>query len=261
MTGRQKYFQIGFRKCGTTTLWDFFRRNGIPAVHWDGGDLARRMRDNLEAGRRILDGYDHRYDAFTDMEFNDPDDWFEGFRRFRELLRHYPDAKFILNTREREAWLLSMRRWARRTHRRRYLKHRYGTASLYAFSRKLAADRKAHHDAVVATIPPHQLLVFDIEADDPEKLCRFCGLPVAAGAHYAHRNRSRGDARYYGRRLLGRLPDSLKRTVRLALRVGRKGCRPSRPGRADPRGSAPATREAGGRSGTTKQPGSIRRPQ
>ena len=62
----QKYFQIGFRKCGTTTLWDFFNRNGIPAVHWDEGDLARRMRDNLEAGRRVLDGYDERYAAFTE---------------------------------------------------------------------------------------------------------------------------------------------------------------------------------------------------
>ncbi len=228
MAERQRYFQIGFRKCGTTSLWEFFSRNGIPAVHWDGGDLARRMRDNLEAGRRILDGYDHRYDAFTDMEFNDPDDWFEGFKRFRELLRDYPAAKFVLNTREQEAWLLSMRRWARRTRRRRYLKHRYGTASLDAFCRALAADRKAHHDAVVATLPPDQLLVFDIGADDPGKLCRFCGLPVAAGGHYADHNRSGGDVGYYGRRLLGRLPDPLKRTVRLALRVGRKGP-PARP--------------------------------
>ena len=222
MIERQKYFQIGFRKCGTTALWDFFNRNGIPAVHWDEGDLARRMRDNLEAGRPALDGYDERYAAFTDMEFNDPDDYFEGFKRFRELLRDYPGAKFILNTRDQAAWLLSMRRWARRTRRRRYLKHRYGTASLDVFSRKLARDRKAHHAAVVATIPPKQLLVFDIEADDPERLRLFCDLPVSAAARYGRHNRSGDDARYYLDRLLGHLPDPVRRIVRLALRVGRK---------------------------------------
>ena len=229
MIERQKYFQIGFRKCGTTTLWDFFNRNAIPAVHWDEGDLARRMRDNLEAGRRALDGYDERYAAFTDMEFNDPDDYFEGFKCFRELLRDYPGAKFILNTRDQAAWLLSMRRWARRKRRKRrwrYLKHRYGTASLDVFSRKLAQDRKAHHDAVVATIPPKQLLVFDIEADDPERLCLFCDLPVSAAALYGHRNRSDDDARYYLGRLLGRLPDPVRRIVqpivRLAWQVVRK---------------------------------------
>ena len=224
MIERQKYFQIGFRKCGTTTLWDFFNRNGIPAAHWNGGNLARRMRDNLEAGRRALDGYDDRYDAFTDMEFNDPDDYFEGFKRFRELLRDYPGAKFILNTRDKEAWLRSMRRWARRTHRWRYLRHRYGTRSLAGFSRRLAQDRKAHHDAVVATIPPEQLLVFDIEADDPEELCRFCDLPVSGAVHYAHHNQSLAGVIWHGNRLLGQyLPGPVKRAVRLALRVGRKG--------------------------------------
>ena len=222
MIERRKYFQIGFRKCGTSTLWDFFNRNGIPAVHWDGGNLARRIRDNLEAGRRALDGYDDRYDAFTDMEFNDPHDYFEGFKRFRKLLRDYPGAKFILNTRDQAAWLLSMRRWARRTRRWQYLKHRYGTTSLRVFSRKLAQDRKAHYDAVVATIPRHQLLVFDIEAGDPERLCHFCDLPVSAAAQYGHHNRSGADASYYGRRLLGHLPDPVKRTVRLAVRVGQK---------------------------------------
>lgn len=50
MAGRPRYFQIGFHRCGTTSLWRFFERNGIPTVHFDKGNLARRMRDNIEAG-------------------------------------------------------------------------------------------------------------------------------------------------------------------------------------------------------------------
>ena len=30
-----KVFQIGFNKCGTKSLMDFFVQNGYPSVHWD----------------------------------------------------------------------------------------------------------------------------------------------------------------------------------------------------------------------------------
>ena len=46
------------------------------------------------------------------MVFVDSADYFEGFKCYREMMRDYPDAKFILNTRDRKRWLRSMRRWA-----------------------------------------------------------------------------------------------------------------------------------------------------
>ena len=54
---------------GTSAITVFFNRSGIPCVHHDRGRLARRMRDNLAAGRAPIAGYE-RYRAFTDM------DWF-----------------------------------------------------------------------------------------------------------------------------------------------------------------------------------------
>ena len=207
------FFQIGFRKCGTTALWDFFNRNGIPAIHWDAGNLARRMRANLEAGRRILDGYDERYSCFTDMEFNDPDDYFERFKCYREIMRDYPGAKFIINTRSQERWLRSMRRWARRTRRSRYLKYRYGSASLRRFSAELRHDWDAHYRDVLATIPSSQLLVFDIARDAPEVLCTFCDLPVSAAAHYLKQNISPDGLTHWAGR-------NLPRVVTRMLRLG-----------------------------------------
>ena len=35
-----KYFQIGFKRCGTTSLAAFFNRSGIPCAHWDRGRLG-----------------------------------------------------------------------------------------------------------------------------------------------------------------------------------------------------------------------------
>ena len=214
MVGQPTYFQIGFRKCGTTSLWRFFEENGIPAVHFDKGDLARRMRSNIDAGRRVLDGYDERYQAFTDMEFTDPTDYFEGFKCYREIMRDYPDAKFILNTRDRKRWLRSMRRWALYKNRMAYLSHRYGTTNLREFSAALSRDREAHHRNVLATVPASRLLVFDVERDPPEKLCRFCGLPDSASRHYGHENRSASVFRYYGNRLRGRAPDRAKQALK-----------------------------------------------
>ena len=49
-----------------------------------------------------------------------------------------------------------------------------------------------HHARVRATIPPEQLLVFDIESDSPLLLCEFAGLPPACARHYGPQNHSLG---------------------------------------------------------------------
>jgi len=45
-----KVFQIGFSKCGTTTLARFFSVNGVATVHHDFGYLAKTMQKNIKAG-------------------------------------------------------------------------------------------------------------------------------------------------------------------------------------------------------------------
>jgi len=177
-------FQIGFRKCGTTALSNFFNRCGIPSVHWDKGNLARKMRANIEAGRPIMDGYTNRFEAFTDMEVNQADDFFEGFKHFRRMMTDYPHAKFVFNTRDEKRWLRSMRRWAWRSRHMDYVKIRYGSYNLWRFSACLRREWKQHYDAVTSTIPADRLLVFDIESDPPEKLCRFCNIPESKASRF-----------------------------------------------------------------------------
>ena len=110
---RPRFFQIGFKRCGTTAVALFFNRCGIPCVHHDKGRLARRMRDNLAAGRAPLDGYDRRYAAFTNIDFQTPTDHFDGFRHFGALLAAY-GGRCILNTRPVDNWLRSVMRNADR---------------------------------------------------------------------------------------------------------------------------------------------------
>jgi hypothetical protein len=100
-------FVIGFNKTGTTSLHEFFRRNGFPAIHWDHGRLARRMMLNCLDDRRILDGYDHRYRVFSDMVAQTRSLRLEANACFRILDRDYPGSFFLHNTRPLEDWIRS----------------------------------------------------------------------------------------------------------------------------------------------------------
>lgn len=100
-------FVIGFNKTGTTSLHEFFHRNGFPAIHWDRGRLARRMVLNCLEDRRILAGYDHRYRVFSDMVAQTRRLRLEANAFFRILDRDYPDSFFLHNTRRVEDWVRS----------------------------------------------------------------------------------------------------------------------------------------------------------
>ncbi len=195
MVGSPRYFQVGFRKCGTTSISAFFSRNGIPSVHYDDGRLGRRMQRNHRRGVPLLAGYDDRYQAFTNMEYYDSRDYFEGYRHYAEMMAAYEDARFILNTRDQERWIRSMvsyavRPGAQKVIKEQYHRWRYGTTDMEELSDLWREEWDAHHRDVIADIPAERLLVFDIERDDPALLCRFAGLPPEGSRHYTQANPS-----------------------------------------------------------------------
>ena len=184
-----KFFQIGFKRCGTTAIAAFFNRSGIPCVHWDQGKLALAMRENIQAGKPILRGYEH-YEAFTNMDYVAADDCFEGFKHYHRILKDYPEAKFILNTRKRENWIRSMLKHGELAGpaRVQFYQWRYGTSAPERISEIWSREWEQHHSKVIAEIPGDRLLIFDIETDSPELLCAFTGLPTAMARNYRLEN-------------------------------------------------------------------------
>ena len=225
------YFQIGFKRCGTSAITVFFNRSGIPCVHHDRGRLARRMRDNLAAGRAPIAGYE-RYRAFTDMNWFAARDYFDGFKQYPDLLAYYGGrARFILNTRPLEHWVRSLwthhERWDAAVVREHY-QWRYGTTDAAAVTDIWRWEWQKHHARVRATIPPGQLLVFDIESDSPVRLCEFARLPPTCARYYSPQDHSLGP--------LGRLvarctpmavnrivPPSIRLPLKRLLRARRRG--------------------------------------
>ena len=219
---RPRFFQIGFRRCGTTALAAFFNRCGIPCVHHDKGRLARRMRDNLAAGRAPLDGYDHRYAAFTNIDFQTPTDHFDGFRHFDALRAAY-GGRCILNTRPVDHWLESVMRNAAHPRRRAAYRARFGTDDPREVAGHWRAAWEEHHRRVLAEVPAESLLVFDIESDPPERLCDFIGVPRSRARLYTLENPRMApfaESLVAGlpRRLRRAAPDVLRRSVKKWLR-------------------------------------------
>ena len=211
MSGPRKIFQIGFQRCGTTAITRFFQRNGVAAIHYDGGRLGRRMARNLADGLPLISGYE-RYTVFTNMEYSERDHWFEGFRYWRALMTTYEDSRFILNIRDRERWCRSLFALghANPDVMLPYFRARYGTAKFETLAEIWRCDWDSHHRDVIAGIPPERLLVFNIEKDPPTLLARFAGLPDQAAAVWTMENPTLTPA---VAAVVRRVPRSIKRAV------------------------------------------------
>ena len=251
LSTRPKIFQIGFNRCGTTSIHRLFQAGGLRSVHHDYGRLALVMDDNLRNSRHILAGYED-FDAYSDMEFLRPPLHIEGFKLYEEILRQVPDALFILNVRDVDRWIASRmglemdrnpqverevmilnpsvelpefsraRRYRRASYAEFY-REAYGLADLDAVADCWRADWDVHIGTVKRVIPAERLLVFDIEKDSPVSLCRFVGLDERTARHYGRRNGSLGTlgrflAFWTPAVVLSATPKPVKRAARRILR-------------------------------------------
>ena len=101
--GTQKIFCLSMKKTGTTSVGDFFVQVGYPVVR---SDLAQLRGWNKywymgETEKMFQDPVFKNYQVFEDSPF-----WAGDF--YRELHEKYPEALFILFTRDAEAWYDSL---------------------------------------------------------------------------------------------------------------------------------------------------------
>lgn len=174
-----RLFQIGFSKCGTVTLAHFFNENGVPTVHHDFGSLAISMHDNAMRGLELIAPQYQEYLVFTDMEdmtANPPINI--AVQYFKVLDQQYPGSKFILNTRDKAAWLRS--RSAHPIFGKNVTNLLSATAAMLQISEAQVLEMwsqewDTHHAAVLEYFKdrPQDLLVFNIDSDSPQKLQEF----------------------------------------------------------------------------------------
>jgi hypothetical protein len=172
----KKIFFIGFHKTGTGYYNSLFKKLGFRSLHhwiWTRGNSLVLRRYDV-----FLDGCLHRYET---------------------LYRKYPDAFYILNTRELTDWLVSRMKW----NQERYghfpqwclsimnLYHRYSWGNDCYFNLELVKEwileRQKYHHEVRAFFESKQkpLLVLDIGDEDKlVKLWKYLELPEARLAEF-----------------------------------------------------------------------------
>ena len=169
-----RVIQIGLNKCATRSLAALFERSGYPAVHYrlpeeaGGAIAATLMLRNRRAGRPLLAGFDDRV-LYSDLERNGPRVRIEGWRMFRRLHADYPGSYFILNYRDREAWIRS--RIEHPNYAENYRRNQ-GLADLDAVAEAWRREYDGHLAGVRRFFAdkPAQLVEFDLDRDPVERL-------------------------------------------------------------------------------------------
>lgn len=186
-----KIFQIGFNKCGTASLYHFFKDNGLKSVHWRWGDegaykyAALEMKRNYENKRPLLEGMEE-FDFYSDMEShldgfdNDWDDYFPCVHAhidyFKEMDKQYPNSRFILNVRNVDNWIKSRRSHVfgcGRTYLSSFMHHMKSTEEDIIKLWKNTWISHIENVLVYFKHRPKDLLVFNIEKDGPDKIKDF----------------------------------------------------------------------------------------
>ncbi|KAL6056184.1 Sulfotransferase family protein [Balamuthia mandrillaris] len=171
-----KVFGLGMPKTGTSSLARALAALGMDSRHTF-HDPVRFMvlKETNDSIAPLSVDVVRRYDPFDAVSDN-PIPWF-----FEELLLMYPEAKFILTTRNVTKWWASWKAHMQRhtdptdvALRMRSLNFGWQQPNEYFCVKGFLR----HNKLVQAIVPPEQLLVMDVTAGDGfSKLCPFLGVP------------------------------------------------------------------------------------
>jgi len=162
-----KVFCVGFWKTGTTSLFSAFKILGYRS-----GRLVKHLKKKNETWPEFIKRCN--YDAFTD----DPMSFV-----YKELYEAFPDSKFILTTREKEAFGKSYMNYFKGTHLEKTPDEM--EKILTEYENHIKEVKKHFRDK------PDKLLIMDItKGDGWDKLCKFLERPIP-DVSFPHKNKGR----------------------------------------------------------------------
>lgn len=178
-----KIFQIGFNKCGTTSIHELFIQSGLNSVHWGGGNVAKTIQYNIDNNIMPLTGVDE-YDCYTDIE-DLPTNSFPLIDHYKLLDEKYPDSLFILNTRPVDKWITSRLKHQNGKYTEQY-KSVLNITSDEELISKWTSDWDKHHEDVLTYFENNnRFIMFDIENEGDELITflRSWSIPAKSLLH------------------------------------------------------------------------------
>lgn len=178
-----KVFGIGLNKTGTISLHQALVALGFSSLHWGGQQSRRAVERAIAEGKPLLT-YLGDYDAYSDIQ--------RLSTSFDVLDREYPGSRFILTTRDIDAWIDSRRRHVERN-RERKARGEYDGTFLEIEPERWRQQFLDHHARVMEYFRERDdLLVMRItDGDGYDLLCPFLGVPrVSKPFPWEHRDRT-----------------------------------------------------------------------
>lgn len=161
-----KVFCLGLPKTGTTSLERVLQSLGYTVTAWCGQEHYDLMDKGWDLAQPLL----LQHNAFRDNPW---------CFMYREALAQFPDAKFILSTRDEQSWIESQVRhfgdlesvffmWG------------YGVPYIKGYESKVVEAMHRHNQSVRETIPKGQLLEYNLtkDVDITNKIREFLGYPL-----------------------------------------------------------------------------------
>lgn len=179
---KKKVFFIGMNRTATTAFTKLFRSGGYSSAHYSftNGNgkneiLASIMKNNHENNYPIMHGIDG-FRTYSDMFWHRQDEWIDGVKYFKEIHNQFPDAYFVLQTRELDGWLKSKLNHKRERPTGGYIKRSrdYHGLTEEEMLNWFAQDREEHHRKVREYFKDNpNFIEFDINEDPIEDFINF----------------------------------------------------------------------------------------
>jgi len=175
-----KIFQIGFNRCGTSSihkLFDKYTDPKISSIHWDSNNLANTILKNIQQKQKALTNYE-QYTVFCDMESNYSSGgvpvYVPIFITYYKLLdKQYPNSRFILNIRDINNWIKSRINYLNK----RYSQHQKKYYHVESDDQLIEIWKNQWHDHCDSVIKyfagTDKLIVYNIESDPLDKITNF----------------------------------------------------------------------------------------
>jgi hypothetical protein len=163
-------FQIGFNKCGTTSIHELFIQSGLKSVHWAGGNISKKIQYNIDNNIMPLTGVE-QYDCYTDIE-DVTTNSFPFINHYKLLNEKYPDSLFILNTRPVDKWITSRFKHAGGYYVKQYKSVLNITSDEELISQWTSIWNKHHKEVLEYFENNNRFIMFDIESEG-DKLVEF----------------------------------------------------------------------------------------
>lgn len=181
----KKVFFIGYNRTATKSLTAIFQHAGYKAWHYTfpvqhttgriiGKPIALQMHENLANKEPILSHMPEVH-VYSDIVYQRSEVYIDAIKYYRQMYLEYPDAYFVLNTRNVDGWVQSKVNHKNGEHLQRCMAY-HGFDDEVAMIDKWVEDRAIHHENVKAFFADKKyanFLEWHLENDSITKLIQF----------------------------------------------------------------------------------------